>query len=91
MDALRSQPWPGNVRDLRNLVERLLLTSGGEVVTIEELPSQPAASPDSLDAAERDAVLRAIGHEHGNLAGAARRLGVSRGTIYRKMCRYGLT
>jgi transcriptional regulator with PAS, ATPase and Fis domain len=99
MDALRRHRWSGNVRELRNLVERLLLTSGDERVTLDDLPaelrggavvSQPETTPTSLDEAERDAILRAIDHEHGNVAGAARRLGVSRSTIYRKMCRYGL-
>jgi sigma-54 dependent transcriptional regulator, acetoin dehydrogenase operon transcriptional activator AcoR len=103
MATLCSHTWPGNVRELRNLTERLLLTSNDELVTLNDLLSSLAtpaaspptsyeqeASPTSLDEAERDAIRRALHHEHGNLAGAARRLGVSRSTIYRKMCRYGL-
>jgi transcriptional regulator of acetoin/glycerol metabolism len=99
MDALRRHLWPGNVRELRNLVERLLLTSGEELVTCDdlhpELTGGPVArtaesGPISLHDAEHGAILRALEHENGNLAGAARRLGISRSTIYRKMCRYGL-
>jgi DNA-binding NtrC family response regulator len=101
MAALRSQPWPGNVRELRNLIERLLLTCGDRQVALNDVssgltcaaPSAPMPhepEPASLDDAERDAILRALHHEHGNLAAAARRLGVSRSTIYRKICRYGL-
>jgi transcriptional regulator of acetoin/glycerol metabolism len=99
MDALRRHRWSGNVRELRNLVERLLLTSRNELVALDDLPPEliggaltphPEAAPPRLDDAERDAILRAIDHEHGNVAGAARRLGVSRSTIYRKMLRYGL-
>jgi transcriptional regulator of acetoin/glycerol metabolism len=96
MDALRSHAWPGNVRELRNLIERLLLTSGSETVTVDDLPpefapvEQPDVSPGSMDDTERDAIARALNHEKGNLAGAARRLGISRSTIYRKMSRYGL-
>jgi sigma-54 dependent transcriptional regulator, acetoin dehydrogenase operon transcriptional activator AcoR len=103
MAALQSHAWPGNVRELRNLIERLLLTSSNEVVTLDDMPpeltsaappamgaDEPNTSPVSLDQAERGALLRAIHHENGNLAGAARRLGVSRSTIYRKIGRYGL-
>ena len=99
MDVLRRHRWPGNVRELRNLVERLLLLNSNGVVTLDELPAEltgaavtqrPDTAPVNLDDAERDAILRAIDHEHGNVAGAARRLGVARSTIYRKMVRYGL-
>ena len=102
MTALRSLPWPGNVRELRNMIERLLLTVGDAPVTLDDVPSgltgssgtaaksvEPEAAPGSLNDAERDAILRAVHHEHGNLAAAARRLGVSRSTIYRKIGRYG--
>ena len=99
MDALRRYRWPGNVRELRNLIERLLLTSDNELVTLDDLPSDLIDGPvaprrevasTSMGDAERDAIVRAVDHEHGNLAAAARRLGVSRSTIYRKMSRYGL-
>jgi len=81
---------------MRNLVERLLLTSHNELVGIDDLPPemittvQPEPEPTSLDEAERRTILQALNHEHGNMAGAARRLGVSRSTIYRKMVRYGM-
>jgi transcriptional regulator with PAS, ATPase and Fis domain len=97
--VLRRHRWPGNVRELRNLVERLLLFSTNGMVTLDDLPAEltgaavtqrPDTAPVNLDEAERDAILRAIDHEHGNVAGAARRLGVARSTIYRKMVRYGL-
>jgi sigma-54 dependent transcriptional regulator, acetoin dehydrogenase operon transcriptional activator AcoR len=99
MSALKAHPWPGNVRELRNLVERLLLTSGVEIESLDEvapaavfggMTDAAEASPTSLNEAEREAIRRALCHEHGNLAGAARRLGVSRSTIYRKIFRYGL-
>lgn len=104
MATLRALPWRGNVRELRNVIERLLLTSGSERVTLDDLPPelvggaplpvdpQQAADPPpaSLEEVERGAIVRALHHEHGNLAGAARRLGVSRSTLYRKICRYRL-
>jgi DNA-binding NtrC family response regulator len=94
LDALHRYQWPGNVRELRDLVQRLLLTTRNRQVTLDDLPhaavspQQPA--PAGLDEMERDAILRAVANERGNVAGAARRLGISRSTIYRKMCQYGL-
>jgi transcriptional regulator of acetoin/glycerol metabolism len=103
---LRAYAWPGNVRELRNMVESLLLMAEGEAVTAEEvagffevLPPPPVAAPPvavgprgtSLEQAERAAITGAIRGAHANLAEAARSLGISRSTLYRKMERYGLS
>ena len=99
---LRAYAWPGNVRELRNVIESLLLTSDEEVVRREELPVEllatidgaktPALDADlsSLEATERLTILQAIQRVHGNLALAARILGISRSTLYRKVERYQL-
>lgn len=99
---LRAYAWPGNVRELRNVIESLLLTSDDEVVRREELPAEllatldgakaPALDADltSLEATERLTILQAIQRVHGNLALAARVLGISRSTLYRKVERYQL-
>ena len=100
MALLRAYSWPGNVRELRNMVESLLLTSSEEVVRSEELPEEilcaggsavgaavQACGP-SLEEAERQAIVRAVQNDHGNLTQAARALGVSRSTLYRKVERY---
>jgi len=102
MALLRAYSWPGNVRELRNMVESLLLTSSEEVVRSEELPEEilcaggsavgaavQACGP-SLEEAERQAIVRAVQNVHGNLTQAARALGVSRSTLYRKVERYHL-
>ena len=102
--ALRAHEWPGNVRELRNLVEGLLIASDSGPVTLAELPReiclQPQAVPPDpatpnatlndvrLDDLERSAVQRAIHEAHGNMAGAARQLGVSRSTLYRMLKRF---
>lgn len=99
MEVLRRYRWPGNVRELRNLVERVMLHTSNVNIGPDDLPAEltgaaaaprPDAAPINLEDAERDAILRAIDNEHGNVAGAARRLGIARSTIYRKMVRYGL-
>ena len=100
---LRAYPWPGNVRELRNVVESLLLMSGQDAVRPDELPeeilalapgsAEPAADQGpttSLEESERLAIMRAVKRLHGNLAQAARALGVSRSTLYRKVERYHL-
>jgi DNA-binding NtrC family response regulator len=105
LDALRAYAWPGNVRELRNVVESLLLIGDTVEVSCEELDDEivgerlsptpaavaPAAmEPGSLEAAERQTITRAIQSVQGNLAQAARHLGISRSTLYRKVERYGL-
>ncbi len=101
MAALQAYAWPGNVRELRNLVESLLLTSDNASVDCSELPDALQAmqlrgviaegvATSSLEDAERLAIMRAMKSVHGNLAQAARALGISRSTLYRKVERYHL-
>ena len=100
--AMCAYSWPGNVRELRNLVESLLLTSDQDSVQLSDLPEELLVSVDlptapplepqarSLEEGERQAIVRAIKDHQGNLAKAARALGVSRSTLYRKVERYHL-
>jgi transcriptional regulator of acetoin/glycerol metabolism len=103
MAVLRAYSWPGNVREMRNIIENLLLTSREEEVGLDELPAELLAetatvgTPEpvplqstSLEETERAAIARAVYGAHGNLAQAARTLGVSRSTLYRKLEIYQL-
>ncbi|HSV68924.1 MAG TPA: sigma-54-dependent Fis family transcriptional regulator [Methylibium sp.] len=97
---LRAYPWPGNVRELRNVIECLLLTSDEEIVQANELPAELRAAVGTapptdadltrLEATERLTILQAIQRVNGNLAQAARVLGISRSTLYRKVELYHL-
>ncbi|MBS1200899.1 MAG: Fis family transcriptional regulator [Proteobacteria bacterium] len=87
---LRSRPWPGNVRELRNLVERAVLA--GELPGMAPPPA--IAEPDAGDAYPLDWTLEQVKEAHmrrvldahrGNKSAAARRLGVSRKTLERKL------
>ncbi len=103
IQMLSAYHWPGNVRELRNVVESLLLMSNAPEVHPSEIaaslaaapavPAQPGApvpdTPATLEAAERAAVVQTVRLHHGNLTAAARALGVSRSTLYRKLGRYG--
>jgi transcriptional regulator of acetoin/glycerol metabolism len=93
--ALRARPWSGNVRELRNVVESLLLTGRESAVALAELtdgPPEPPPDgppPGSLEDAELDTIARALRQADGNIAGAARLLRISRSTLYRKLGRRG--
>lgn len=101
--ALREHAWPGNVRELANLVERAAVVAvqsgwrAGWVVALAQLgvgPSAPfpvRAMPSARDEAERDALLRLLARHRWRREAAARELGVSRVTLWRRMRRAGLT
>jgi len=98
MDALLGWEWPGNIRELENLIERsVILTQGSELeAPLSEL--NPIATDDknideSLEAAEREHILRALKETHGQiggLRGAAMRLGLKRTTLQSKLKHLGI-
>lgn len=96
LDALIAYDWKGNVRELRNLVQRLVLTVEGNVIRRADLPSyltlprEETPSPEDLDALEREAILRVLAATGGNKTQAAKRLGISLRTLYRKLEAYGI-
>ncbi len=87
--ALHAYSWPGNVRELRNLVEGLLLTGAGPIECQELVPeireTSPAADNIRLDEIGRMAMRRAIEAAGGNVSEAARKLGISRSTLHRRL------
>jgi transcriptional regulator with PAS, ATPase and Fis domain len=98
LEAFRHHNWPGNVRELRNVIESLALMSDEPLITLADLPpdivpppAAPSAAPvTSLESLEHKAIEAAIASHSGNLTNAARALGISRTTLYRKMEQYGL-
>ncbi|MCR6686107.1 sigma-54 dependent transcriptional regulator [Pseudoxanthomonas sp.] len=93
--ALRAHAWPGNVRELLNRVRRAAVVSEGELIPAEALQLAAAATPsatagDGLDEvrvqAEREAILATLRESGFNVSECARRLRVSRVTVYR-LCR----
>ncbi|MDD4932926.1 MAG: sigma-54 dependent transcriptional regulator [Methylacidiphilaceae bacterium] len=95
--------WRGNVRELRNVLERAAVLVRGERITACDLDlASEAASPTSFDWPEEDLpaamahleemlIRRALGRSRGNRAEAARSLGIHRQLLYTKMRRYGLS
>jgi DNA-binding NtrC family response regulator len=94
LSILSRHPFPGNVRELFNILERAFILCTGPCIQPEHLPPGVcAASSDFLDplaSAEREAIFRALHRHDGNRTRAARDLGIHRSTLLRKMRRYGL-
>jgi len=99
MSRLRAHAWPGNVRELQNVVERAFALSNTETLDVDDLPpllTAPPASPEgtesipTLEDAERTLIRRALDASGGNKNEAARRLGIDRQRLYRKITRHGL-
>lgn len=101
MNALERWRWPGNVRELENFIERAVILSPGRVLraplselTLSDEPENGARNFSSLQAAEREYILRALREAKGVIAGpagAAARLGLKRTTLNNKMRRLGIT
>ena len=97
LDLLVHYSWPGNIRELENLIERAVIVSPGPVlrVPLSELktPAEPLAESLTLRAAERDHILKALEATNWVLAGprgAATRLGMKRTTLQSKMRKLGV-
>lgn len=95
VEALTQYPWPGNIRELQNFIERAVILSRGAVLEtpLEELllrKHEAAAEPITLKDAERVHILRTLQKAKGQLAGAAVLLGVPRSTLFYKMRRLGI-
>ena len=96
MDNLMRYPWPGNIRELQNLLERSVILTKGDVLQMPALPSRMPirTEPVTLAEAERHHILKALDESNwvvGGSSGAAARLGVKRTTLIDKMRRCGLS
>jgi two-component system, NtrC family, nitrogen regulation response regulator NtrX len=103
LDFLTQLPWKGNVREVRNLMERLAVIVSGDTVTHRDVmealhmtapPSAEESGPLPLKAArsrfERQYILERLSANRGNLGNTARELGIERTNLYRKMKQLGI-
>lgn len=100
MAALTAYPWPGNIRELQNLMERAMILSRGPALEVpfaelkqpaDAAPAQPDAA--TLEAIEREhilRVLRAVNWVIGGATGASARLGLPRTTLHNKLRKLGI-
>ena len=96
MDALMRYPWPGNIRELQNFIERAVILTRSDVLQIPALPGSVPIStaPVTLAEAERLHIMKALEKSKwlvGGKSGAAARLGVKRTTLIDKMRKRGLS
>ncbi|QHV94418.1 sigma-54-dependent transcriptional regulator [Spirosoma endbachense] len=97
IDALTRYSWKGNIRELKNVIERSVILSDGQTLLPAYLPldvqspsSQPAAFSYDLATVEKNHIERVLQHTNGNKAESARLLGISLSTLYRKYDEYQL-
>ncbi|MDO9467762.1 MAG: sigma 54-interacting transcriptional regulator, partial [Thiobacillus sp.] len=95
--ALEAHGWPGNVREMENMIKRATIMADGTQITAADLgldngPTelQPFNLRQAREHAERLAVSRALAHSEGNIAQAAELLGVTRPTLYDLMAKIGM-
>lgn len=97
MQLFMNHPWPGNIRQLRNVLRTALVLAGDELLDEHCLaedfvaearharPTDPREAANSMDAAQRSAIDEALKKHGGNVSAAARALGISRNRLYRKL------
>jgi DNA-binding NtrC family response regulator len=90
--ALTAYAWPGNIRELRNVLERALLLSESNVLTAEDFRFSRAARPDDATIAdnERRHIEQVLREEGGRVDRAAGRLGIVRSALYKKIKKHGI-
>jgi len=101
--VLMAYPWPGNVRQLRNVIENMVVLTSGEKLTVEDLPPEIYRPPEdvarqrfdqlagiSLEDAEKELIRNTLKMVGGNRGQAAGILGIGERTLYRKIKEYDL-
>ena len=104
LDLFGQVAWRGNVRELRNVIERMVVMAEGDVLRLDDVPYElrhvgdhpaaaaavPAGEPGPLREVERAHIARTLDHTGGNKKEAARILEIDRSTLYAKLKAYGL-
>ncbi len=98
MRALQEYSWPGNIRELRNVLERAVLLTRGDVLHRHDVRFEtlPAAMTPGYDASltlaelEQQHIGRVLEEERGHVERAAKRLGIPRSTLYQRLKHYGI-
>ncbi|HUJ09444.1 MAG TPA: sigma-54 dependent transcriptional regulator [Verrucomicrobiae bacterium] len=101
LNLLLAYDWPGNVRELRNVIEQMVVLARTERLGVRDVPPQVRGAADltkidvvrtgmTVEEAERQLILQALKETGGNRTHAARKIGISRRTLHRKLKQYGL-
>ncbi|SHJ74178.1 two-component system, NtrC family, nitrogen regulation response regulator NtrX [Dethiosulfatibacter aminovorans DSM 17477] len=95
MELLVNHDWQGNIRELRNTVERILILSGNDMIRTDDLPEdvflkKREYANSELKEAERDIIVRTLKENNFNITHASQKLGMTRTTLRNKMKKYGI-
>ncbi|NLX25893.1 MAG: sigma-54-dependent Fis family transcriptional regulator [Lentisphaerae bacterium] len=100
-EILSSYRWPGNIRELRNLVERMVVLARGSILDVQDIPApvreQVSGGGEvridadlTVDEMEKRMIIQTLEKTKGNRTRAAEKLGISRRTLHRKLNQYGI-
>lgn len=105
LECLKEYCWPGNIRELENIIERCVVISSGSMININCLPiemreksktytakciDQEPLLNTAIDNMEKEVITKALSESHGNKTKAALALGISRRSLHRKLQKYGM-
>ncbi len=104
MQRLINYEWPGNIRELENIIERCIVVTSGNLITLEDLPEYIAkldmenavcltkenTLDETIDNAEKNAIIKILRECDGNRTHASEKLGISRRSLHRKILKYEL-
>ncbi|OGO77429.1 MAG: hypothetical protein A2Y23_08415 [Clostridiales bacterium GWB2_37_7] len=104
MQRLIHYQWPGNIRELENIIERCVVVTAGNLITLGDLPEDIAKCDvenadfltnantldETVDNAEKSAIIKILRECDGNRTHASEKLGISRRSLHRKILKYGI-
>lgn len=96
IDKLQTHSWKGNVRELKNVIERLVILSNGDILNADQLPNEffietPIHNSFDLQAIEKQHIQKVLLHTKGNKTETSRLLNIGLTTLYRKIEEYQIT
>jgi DNA-binding NtrC family response regulator len=99
LQMLKSYAFPGNVRELKNMTERAIILSKGNIIGVDDFPVKKSVRPSTvkdsetlnLEAIEAEMIRRALSKCNNNQTAAASELGIQRMALVRKMQKYNIT
>ncbi len=98
LKKLSKYPWPGNIRELQHAIERAIIMSEGNILMpddffflVQKTDSQSDTADNlNLDDVEKNIILKAVNKHSGNISKAAKELGLTRASLYRRLEKHGL-
>lgn len=98
LKKMTKYPWPGNIRELQHAIERAIIMSEGNILMPDDFfflvqkTDNPSEASDNLnlDDVEKNVILKAVNKHSGNISKAAKELGLTRASLYRRLEKHGL-